>query len=96
MGSDMPFPHFHISLRERALLPALTPPARAFPHSQSGPHAGMWFAAIPSDAVSALTPDLMMHVAMTRRLRLPLPSGRSPSRSPGTSGRAAAVAACRH
>ena len=32
----------------------------------------MWLAAIPSDAASTLAPDLM-HVAMRRRLRLPLP-----------------------
>ena len=29
--------------------PAVTPPARAILHPQSGPHAGMWLAAIPSD-----------------------------------------------
>ena len=32
----------------------------------------MWLVAIPSDAASTLTPDLM-HVALRRRLRLPLP-----------------------
>ena len=62
----------HTSFRERVLLPALAPAARALLHSQSGPHAGMWLAAIPSDAASTLAPDLM-HVAMRRRLRLPLP-----------------------
>ena len=62
----------HTSFRERVLLPTLTPAARALLHSQSGPHAGMWLAAIPSDAASTLTPDLM-HVALRRRLRLPLP-----------------------
>ena len=62
----------HTSFRERVLLPALAPAARALLHSQSGPHAGMWLAAIPSDAASTLAPDLM-HVAMRRRLQLPLP-----------------------
>ena len=62
----------HTSFRERTLLPALAPAARTLLHSQSGPHAGMWLAAIPSDAASTLAPDLM-HVAMRRRLRLPLP-----------------------
>ena len=32
----------------------------------------MWLTAIPSDTTSTLAPDLM-HVAMRRRLRLPLP-----------------------
>ena len=62
----------HTSFREPVLLPALAPAARALLHSQSGPHAGIWLAAIPSDAASTLAPDLM-HVAMRRRLRLPLP-----------------------
>ena len=62
----------HTSFRERVLLPALAPAARALLHSQSGPHAGMWLAAIPSDAASTLAPDLAP-VAMRRRLRLPLP-----------------------
>ena len=62
----------HTSFRERVLLPALAPAARALLHSQSGPHAGMWLAAIPSHAASTLAPDLM-HVAMRRRLRPPLP-----------------------
>ncbi|CAE7567426.1 unnamed protein product [Symbiodinium necroappetens] len=60
------------SFRERVLLPTLTPAARALLHSQSGPHARMWLAAIPSDVASTLKPDLM-HVALRRRLRLPLP-----------------------
>ena len=47
----------HTSFRERTLLPALAPAARALLHSQSGPHAGMWLAAIPSDAASTLAPD---------------------------------------
>ena len=42
----------HTSFRERVLLPTLTPAARALLHSQSGPHAGMWLAAIPSDVAS--------------------------------------------
>ena len=58
--------------RERVLLPTLAPAAHALLYSQSGPHAGMWLAAIPSDAATTLAPDLM-HVAMRRRLRLPLP-----------------------
>ena len=60
----------HTSFRQRVLLPSLAPAARALLHFQSGP--GMWLAAIPSDAASTLAPDLM-HVAMRRRLRLPLP-----------------------
>ena len=62
----------HTSFRERVLLPALAPAARALLHSQSGhllhsqsgPHAGMWLAAIPSDAAFPCTrPDARRHEA---------------------------------
>ena len=47
----------HTSFRERVLLAALAPAARALLHSQSGPGAGMWLAAIPSDVACTLAPD---------------------------------------
>ena len=52
------------SFRKRVLLAALASAARALLHSQSGPHAGMWLAAIPSDAASTLAPDLMPSAAL--------------------------------
>ena len=58
----------HTSFRERVLLPALAPAARALLHSQSGRHAGMWLAAIPSDA--SVHPCTRPDAAMRRRLRL--------------------------
>ena len=73
----------HTSFRERVLLPTLSPAARALLHAQSGSHAGMWLAAIPAHAASTLTPD-RMHVALRRRLRLPLPL---PGRRCGAQGR---------
>ena len=62
----------HTSFRERELLPAMAPDAQALFRSQSGQHVGMWLAAIPADAAATLAPDLM-HIALRRRLRLPLP-----------------------
>ena len=44
--------------RERVLLPALAPAARALLHSQSGPQAGMWLPAILADAATTLAPVL--------------------------------------
>ncbi|CAE7943931.1 unnamed protein product [Symbiodinium sp. KB8] len=85
----------HTSFRERVLLPTLTPAARAVLHSQSGPHAGMWLAAIPSDAASTLTPDLM-HVALRRRLPLPLTGRRSKSTPTATTTSPALAQACCH
>ncbi|CAE7207769.1 unnamed protein product [Symbiodinium necroappetens] len=71
VGSDTPFSHSTLPF-ENACCYQPCDSGRSSPSSQSGPHAGMWLAAIPSDAASTLPPDLM-HVALRRRLRLPLP-----------------------
>ena len=62
----------HTSFREHVLLPAVRPSDRALLRSQTGPHAGAWLAAIPADPATTLAPDLM-HLALRRRMRLPLP-----------------------
>eukprot|EP00435_Cladocopium_sp_Y103_P003690 s4199_g1.t1 len=60
------------SLREQVVFPALTPAGQALLRSQAGPHAGAWLTAIPSDASATLLPR-QMHLALRRRLRMPLP-----------------------
>ena len=64
------------SFREHVLLPAIRPSDRALLRSQAGPHAGAWLAAIPADPATTLAPDIM-HLALRRRLRLPLPLTRA-------------------
>ena len=66
----------HTSFREQVLLPAIRPSDRALLRSQAGPHAGAWLAAIPADPATTLAPDIM-HLALRRRLRLPLPLTRA-------------------
>lgn len=61
----------HTSYRETHLLPHLTAAEQALLRSQSGPQAGAWLTAIPSDPGTILPPHLM-HIALRRRLRLPL------------------------
>ena len=56
--------------------PAIRPSDRALLRSQAGPHAGAWLAAIPADPATTLAPDIM-HLALRRRLRLPLPLTRA-------------------
>ena len=58
--------------REHELLPALAPASRALLRSQSGAQAGAWLAAVPCDPGTPLSPE-HMHLALRRRLRLPLP-----------------------
>ena len=58
--------------RETELLPHMRPSDRACLPSQSGPHAGVWLAAVPTDPGTTL-PPAHMHVALRRRLRLALP-----------------------
>ena len=53
---------------ETELLPHMRPSDRACLRSQSGPHAGAWLAAVPTDL-----PPAHMHFALRRRLRLALP-----------------------
>ena len=60
------------SFRAREVLPRLPPAGQALLRSQAGPHAGAWLTAIPSEEGATLTPNLM-HIALRRRLRLPLP-----------------------
>ena len=67
------------------LLPAVRPSDRALLRSQAGPHAGAWLAAIPADPATALAPDLM-HLALRRRMRLPLPITRARCGGDGTPG----------
>ena len=62
----------HTSFRAREVLPRLPPAGQALLRSQAGPHAGAWLTAIPSEEGATLTPNLM-HIALRRRLRLPLP-----------------------
>ena len=62
----------HASFRAREILPRLPPAGQALLRSQAGPHAGAWLTAIPSEEGATLTPNLM-HIALRRRLRLPLP-----------------------
>ena len=57
-------------------MPAVRPDVRALLRSQAGPHAGAWLAAIPTDPATTLPPDLM-HLALWRRMRLPLPLTRA-------------------
>ena len=58
---------------ERAkFCPASPPAGQALLRSQAGPHASAWLTAIPSEEGATLTPNLM-HIALRRRLRLPLP-----------------------
>ena len=58
--------------RETELLPHMRPSDRACLRLQSGPHAGAWLAAVPTDPGTTL-PPAHMHVALCRRLRLALP-----------------------
>ena len=62
----------HTSFRAREVLPRLPPAGQALLRPQAGPHAGAWLTAIPSEEGATLTPNLM-HIALRRRLRLPLP-----------------------
>ena len=71
--------------RERTLLPSLSPSACALLRSQSGPQAGAWLTAIPSEAACALPPQAML-LALRRRLRLPLPLCASRCGPPGCGG----------
>ena len=64
------------TFREQVVLPTANPSARAMLRSQSGSHAGVWLSAIPADAAATLAPDLM-HPALRRRLRFPLPITRA-------------------
>ena len=50
----------------------MRPSDRAYLRSQSGPRAGAWLAAVPTDPGTTL-PPAHMHVALRRRLRLALP-----------------------
>ena len=71
--------------RERTLLPSLSPSACALLRSQSGPQAGAWLTAIPSEPACALPPQAML-LALRRRLRLPLPLCASRCGPPGCGG----------
>ena len=75
----------HISFREQVLLPAIRPSDRALLRSQAGPQAGAWLAAIPADRATTLAPDIM-HLALRRRLRLPLPLTRARCGGEGAPG----------
>ena len=75
----------HTSFRERVLMPAVRPDVRALLRSQAGPHAGAWLAAIPTDPATTLPPDLM-HLALRRRMRLPLPLTRARCGGDGAPG----------
>ena len=75
----------HISFREQVLLPAIRPSDRALLRSQAGPHAGAWLTAIPADPATTLAPDIM-HLALRRRLRLPLPLTRARCGGEGAPG----------
>ena len=55
-----------------AVADALNSNFRETVRSQSGPHAGAWLAAVPTDPGTTL-PPAHMHVALRRRLRLALP-----------------------
>ena len=70
---------------ERTLLPSLSPSACALLRSQSGPQAGAWLTAIPSEPACALPPQAML-LALRRRLRLPLPLCASRCGPPGCGG----------
>ena len=64
----------HSTFREQVVLPTANPSARACPGNVAipvSPHAGAWLSAIPADVAATLAPDLM-HLALRRRLRLPL------------------------
>ena len=73
----------HTSFREHVLLPAVRPSDRALLRSQAGPHAGAWL--VPADPATTLAPDLM-HLALRRRMRLPLPLTRARCGGDGTPG----------
>ena len=75
----------HSSFRERVLLPAIRPSDRALLRSQAGPHAGAWLAAIPADPATTFAPDIM-HLALRRRLRLPVPLTRARCGGEGAPG----------
>ena len=66
-------------------MPTSRPDVRAFLRSQAGPHAGAWLAAIPADAATTFAPDLM-HLALRRRMRLPLPLTRARCGGEGAPG----------
>ena len=75
----------HTSFREQVLVPAIRPSNRAPLRSQAGPHAGAWLAAIPADPATTLAPGIM-HIALRRRLRLPLPFTRARCAREGAPG----------
>ena len=71
-------------------MPAVRPDVRALLRSQAGLHAGAWLAAIPTDPATTLPPDLM-HFALRRRMRLPLPLTRARCGRAGAPGCRAVV-----
>ena len=60
------------SFREQEVFPPMTPATRALVRSQSGPAAGAWLTAIPTEPATTLAPHLMA-IALRRSFRLPLP-----------------------
>ena len=71
-------------------MPAVRPDVRALLRSQAGPHAGVWLAAIPTHPATTLPPNLM-HLALRRRMRLPLPLTRARCGGDGAPGCGAVV-----
>ncbi|CAL1156747.1 unnamed protein product [Cladocopium goreaui] len=68
-------PQLSLSLHpseSKRCFPPMTPATRALVRSQSGPAAGAWLTAIPTEPATTLAPHLMA-IALRRRLRLPLP-----------------------
>ena len=72
-------------LRETVVQPRLDPASLAVFRSQSGPRAGAWLTALPTEPGLQLKP-LRMQIALRRRLRLPLPLSSNICGGPGRPG----------
>ena len=64
--------HRNLHFRSTQLLPTLDDASYALLRSQSGPEAGSWLTAIPTEDATRM-PPLLFQVALRRRLRLALP-----------------------
>ena len=62
----------NIHFRSMQVLPSLDDASCALLRSQSGPQAGSWLTALPTEDATTM-PPLLFQVALRRRLRLPLP-----------------------